>query len=328
MKASPVDHSTWLTLARAFIKVEKYDSALIALNTCPVAPSVEADPIRVVPTTKIWLPYKEAASMDEVGNVSNEDSILERLKGSRLRGAIRQAYDVLVELVEATGWDNLLKLRSKIFLMEEEYRAQRSGGGGGGDRRGSDASEMEQIPLDDDQSTIPQKGGKRLCERWLDTLFMALFDDMRVYTIYRGELQHFRGEGMPYQRTAREWLILGALCRRLGHGEEAKEAYRQCVDVAFSSDAWLALLEGYVEEGRLGHALMAASKLLQHQGDHYQTHIYPSPVGKAILRMVRVHGAERIKTQMLALNLGGPSDSLMQKYLDLVTSQKTIGHDY
>lgn len=118
-------------------------------------------------------------------------------------------------------------------------------------------------------TTLPVK--KRLCERWLNNLFMILFEDMRVYTIYRGELAHFRAENMPYQRTAREWLVLGTLCRRLGYLDEAKEALRQCVEKAFCADAWLSLLEIYSTEGRLAHALTAAAKLLVYEAGHYIT---------------------------------------------------------
>ncbi|PJF16956.1 S family protein [Paramicrosporidium saccamoebae] len=308
-----------MTLARALIKMEKYEAALIAMNTCPVAPNPEPEAIRILPTTKPWIPRKNRSLQDEVSQSPSEDSILERLKGSRLRGALKQAYDVLVELVAATGWDDLLKLRSRIFLMEEEYRAQRT------DRRPSDVSEMEQIPLDDHP---PPKTGKRLCERWLDQLFMVLFDDMRVYTIYRGEVQHFRGENMPYQRTAREWLILGTLCRRLAHFEEAKEAYRQCVETAFCEEAWQALLEMYTDEGRLAHALTAVTKLLLHQAGHYQTAIYPNVVGRQIFKMIRMHGVERIRTTMMTLNMGAQVDALLQKYLEMVAAQKCLGHDY
>lgn len=246
-----------------------------------------------------------------LGPSPSPDGVLEKLKGASLRGATAKAYEVLVELVNSVSWDGLLQIRSNIFLMEEEYRAARHTLSSTSPLSFKDAngvpvpegaaketqstspvlSDLQDVPLDD---APPQSQGttststfaaqlkplvksqrsvkeKRLCERWLDNLFMILFEDMRVYTIYRGELAHFSTTNTPYTRNPREWHILGNLCRRLAHMEDAKEAYRSCVEAGFSWDAWLALLEMYVEEGRIGHAITAAVKLLQYEAGHFVT---------------------------------------------------------
>src|SRR5947207_15737554 len=78
---------------------------------------------------------------------------------------------------------------------------------------------------------------KRLCERWLDNLFMVLYEDLRVYTIWRSEMAQFRQQSVPYQKSAEEWEILGELAERLYHREEAAEAYEACLSIRFSPKA-------------------------------------------------------------------------------------------
>lgn len=60
-------------------------------------------------------------------------------------------------------------------------------------------------------------GNKRLCERWLDNLFMVLYEDLRVYTFWRTEAAHYRSQQMPYRKTGTEWELLGDLALRLWH---------------------------------------------------------------------------------------------------------------
>jgi len=78
---------------------------------------------------------------------------------------------------------------------------------------------------------------KRLCERWLDNLFMVLYEDLRVYTIWRTEMAQYRQQQLLYKKSAEEWEILGELAERLHHAEEAVEAYDNCLQMKFSPKA-------------------------------------------------------------------------------------------
>ena len=135
---------------------------------------------------------------------------------------------------------------------------------------------------------------KRLCERWLDNLFMVLYEvrpaaasdvlhiregfidtssgsvqDLRVYTIWRAEISHFKSQHMPYRKTGTEWEILGDLAQRLHHRDEAKDAYQRCLEQKFSAKAWLKLLEYYTDEGDVQRALNAAIRLATYQHRWY-----------------------------------------------------------
>ncbi len=54
------------------------------------------------------------------------DVALLRLPAPSLRGTFAKAYSLLTRLVAKIGWDELLKCRSSVFVMEEEYRMQKA----------------------------------------------------------------------------------------------------------------------------------------------------------------------------------------------------------
>jgi hypothetical protein len=56
------------------------------------------------------------------------DPALQRLPAPGLRGTWARAYALLTRLVSQIGWDELLKSRSSVFVMEEEYRMQKAQG--------------------------------------------------------------------------------------------------------------------------------------------------------------------------------------------------------
>lgn len=54
------------------------------------------------------------------------DVALLRLPAPSLRGTFSKAYALLTRLVSQIGWDELLRTRSSVFVMEEEYRQQKA----------------------------------------------------------------------------------------------------------------------------------------------------------------------------------------------------------
>ncbi len=57
---------------------------------------------------------------------SQADIALLRLPAPSLRGTFAKAYGLLTRLVSQIGWDDLLKTRSAVFVMEEEYRKHKT----------------------------------------------------------------------------------------------------------------------------------------------------------------------------------------------------------
>lgn len=151
-------------------------------------------------------------------------------------------------------WDELLRCRSEVFVMEEEYRKHKAKE----DHRKSTvvrsseeatklSQKLEDTTLEETKAELSKPanvekpkqvadeskeatgeaeqqsevnisfGNKRLCERWLDNLFMVLYEDLRVYTFWRAEDAHYRAQQTAYRKTGTEWELLGDLALRLWH---------------------------------------------------------------------------------------------------------------
>lgn len=123
----------------------------------------ERDLHRMPTPAKSHLPMKDfirdSGILDEEGNSAHSndaDVALLRLPAPSLRGTFAKAYGLLAKLVSQIGWDELLKCRSQVFVMEEEYRMQKANdgpdspslphanGNGGGPNTGEDDEEEKE----------------------------------------------------------------------------------------------------------------------------------------------------------------------------------------
>jgi Chs5-Arf1p-binding protein BUD7/BCH1 len=80
--------------------------------------------------SRTHLPIKQYIADSQVlegdGIEEDTDAALARLPAPALRGTFAKAYELLCRLVSEIGWDELLKTRSTVFVMEEEYRNQKA----------------------------------------------------------------------------------------------------------------------------------------------------------------------------------------------------------
>lgn len=113
-------------------------------------PSTTAKPVEPMPVCLYspaqWSPYglemqdpphpdpsKMPFLPPQANNEIHPDLI--RLPSLTLRGTFLKAYSLLVQIVRKVGWDELLRGRSSVFVMEEEYRAARARGEGDGKKK-------------------------------------------------------------------------------------------------------------------------------------------------------------------------------------------------
>lgn len=310
--SAPSEFGTWARLAEIYVALEQWDLALLTLNSCPMFTYQDKDAPRLPEPSRVVLPMSPETVCDEIddaGPMHDDDAVhptLRRLSAANYRGTFYKAYMLLTEITKKIGWDQLLKIRSQVFVMEEEYRHEKQAVGstsrnastvalrgtdtpqpnGNGDanedaeaedaedsqpngepsssasldpdvskpstsitvRSGSDTPQP-QPPADPSHIQYTQFQHKRLCERWLDNLFMVLYEDLRIYTIWRTESSQYRQQQLTYKKTAEEWEILGALAERLHHKEEALEAWQSCLGMKFSPKAMRGLLGQYEVRG-------------------------------------------------------------------------------
>ncbi|KAK9900039.1 chaps-domain-containing protein [Cystobasidium minutum MCA 4210] len=459
VNCAPSEFVTWSKLTEVNIELKEYDAALLALNSCPMFTYNERDMHRMPTPSRTHLPVKQFITESGVlpadsGDPSNAehdqaDIALMRLPAPNLKGTWKKAYDLLTQTVAHVGWDELLRTRSEVFVMEEEYRMQKqmqdgvpivegeeTNGSSHPDNGADDYASTHALrsstteshrpqspsalsqskqrthtngsisPADDpqkqlerspeppsspipeirisehnedsdeanadvdnelkssmngpapgvdkpatshvseahdahtdeiakeagatadsqnnEQASTPQdqnKQGavrpslmnKRLCERWLDNLFMVLYEDLRVYTIWRSEIAHYKSQHLPYRKTPTEWEILGDLAQRLHHRDEAKDAYQRCIEQTvasgtsrFPAKVWQKLLEYYVDEGDVQKSLNAIIRLATYQHRWYQEMAYPTAVARQLYRLIQREGVSKVSYSLVSMNVPQP----------------------
>ncbi|PFH45883.1 hypothetical protein AMATHDRAFT_70984 [Amanita thiersii Skay4041] len=433
VNCAPSEFVTWEKLTELYIELGQYESALLTLNSCPMFTFNGRDAHRTLTSSRVHLPFHR-----QIGEILPErhkteddeaDPALQRLPAPGLRGTWARAYSLLTRLVSQIGWDELLKTRSSVFVMEEEYRMQKvqseikrvnpgadtnghqskhsdtSGvviyedgtartsvddnasiravaprSPGGEDPSGSmlnviniptiristesDRAREEEAkspPVEDQTEDSKQNGvhhgntlekpvqaaagesdsadaneaepfsfsNKRLCERWLDNLFMVLYEDLRVWTIFRAEVAHFKTQHIAYRKTAYEWEILGDLGLRLHHREEAKEAYQRCLDTPrYSPKPWLKLMEMYADEGDIQRSIQTAIRVAAYQYADYTEMTYPTQIARCFFKLGQLHGHAKISFTLLSMGLPEPIMKIMNSYLQYGQTFKVEGYDF
>ncbi|KAF8480419.1 Chs5p-Arf1p-binding proteins-domain-containing protein [Russula ochroleuca] len=427
VNCAPSEFVTWEKLTDIYIDLREYESALLTLNSCPMFTFNGRDAHRILTASRLHLPVNVAVAEilpeREKTDDDEADSALQRLPAPGLRGTWARAYALLTRLVSQIGWDELLKTRSAVFVMEEEYRMQKAQvditavsreetladddastkgvlTSPSENREYSPASSTVQSPsqthVGETESVIPtiristesareeslraekaaatakanglenangdpaveglqqpaqaaagdgdgeskdatQKSGqesfsfsnKRLCERWLDNLFMVLYEDLRVWTIFRAEIAHFKTQHVAYRKTGLEWEILGDLGLRLHHKEEAKEAYQRALDTPrYSIKPWAKLLDMYADEGDLTRTLQVAIRVAAYQNGEYSELAYPTQIARWLFKLEQVHGHAKIWNTLLSMGLPEPILHIMQEYLQYGQRFKVEGSDF
>ncbi|KAF8632180.1 hypothetical protein AX17_004920 [Amanita inopinata Kibby_2008] len=434
VNCAPSEFVTWEKLTELYIDLSQYESALLTLNSCPMFTFNGRDAHRTLPSSRVHLPFQR-----QIGEILPEkhkteddeaDPALQRLPAPGLRGTWARAYSLLTRLVSQIGWDELLKTRSSVFVMEEEYRMQKAQNemkraivnANGHQPTESDVSQiviyedgtirpsveddasiravMSPSPGDDpnnsslninsniptiristesdrareaeENNTVESTGepkpngvrngdtlekpvqaaageadqgdgekppapspepfsfsNKRLCERWLDNLFMVLYEDLRVWTIFRAEVAHFKTQHLAYRKTGYEWEILGDLGQRLHHREEAKEAYQRCLDTPrYSSKPWLKLMETYAEEGDIQRSIQTAIRVAAYQYADYTELTYPTQIARCFFKLGQIHGHAKIAFTLLSMGLPEAIMKIMNSYLQYGKTFKVEGYDF
>lgn len=323
--AAPSEFGTWARLAEVYVAQEQWDLALLTLNSCPMFTYQDKDAPRLPEPMRISLPLAPETLCDEIddaGATSEVDMVhptLRRLAAGNYKGTFHKAYLLLTQVTKRIGWDQLLKIRSQVFVMEEEYRHEKQAAppsrnastvairgtdtpqpnGHGEAESTSEPSEapadgeptaasshldpdvskpdhtitvrsatdtpLPQPPTDPSHQSYTQFQHKRLCERWLDNLFMVLYEDLRIYTIWRTEASQYKQQQLAYKKNPEEWEILGDLAERLHHPDEAIEAWQSCLSTRFSPKAMRGMLSLYERHGDTRGMLGALIRLIAWQ---------------------------------------------------------------
>ncbi|KAF3921177.1 hypothetical protein ABW21_db0202366 [Orbilia brochopaga] len=384
VNSAPSEFTTWAKLAEIYIALEQYEMALLTLNSCPMFTYQERDFPRMPQPVKMHLPILQDSVIDE--SLDEYDVKPDPLPAASLKGTFAKAYSLLTEIVAQVGWDTLLKCRSNVFVMEEEYRHEKNasnatnasttalrGDSVDGERTPEDgekektngsaekasgedavtngvaslsisAATEEVSPIekpgqsgesaptsvgneggDDDEKNYTQFQNKRLCERWLDNLFMVLYEDLRVYTIWRGEIQKQKMKNLPVEKSASDWEIHGELAERLHHNDEAIEAHRNCLNIRFSSKAFRGLLAAQEKAKDVRGALNSIIRLTAWNYRWY-SEFSPSLLN-SVRRLIAEEGAIKFRNVVQSTNLPQPALDLTYHYSELCVAFRSSGSE-
>ena len=129
--AAPTEFSTWARLAQVYVAMEDWDNALTILNSCPMFTYQDKDTPIMPEPKEVHLPTLPETRLDEIDSEPESryseqvDPSLLNLRAATYRGTFKQAYNILTEMTAKIGWDQLLKIRSNVFVMEDEYRTEK-----------------------------------------------------------------------------------------------------------------------------------------------------------------------------------------------------------
>lgn len=170
-------------------------------------------------------------------------------------------------------------------------------------------------------SGLDQKG-KRMCERWLDQLFLSLYEDLKAYHRWVAE-ESATDSLVPRMRA--DWLRLAECCSRLNYNEDAAKAWRACVNVEWDLRAWMALLRQFLTSENLQDCLVSINYILRHYERFYgqQPPIHPE-VTRALYKLVGMFGLSKVRSHLASIN--GAHSSINTILLDTVV-WRTPGYD-
>lgn len=369
VNAAPSEYEPWAQLAEVYIKRGDYEQALLTINSCPMFSFRDIDNVRTPEPAKLHYPLPQDGVIEDlwtvdlsVGNEVEDPSLI-RLPAPTLKSTFARAYDLLTEIVARVGWDALLKYRSDVFVMEVEYHKDRSeeqvatsngnkedgkeddkedgqqsdATGGAADGSAKDTNSLAEgvsKNLKSPGAASSQEDhvkNKRLCERWLDNLFMVLYDDLRVYTVWRTEMVHYQSQQLSYEKSSMEWEILGLAADRLRHHDEALQAYRRALEIKFSPRVTWKLLDHYAPADepvpRNGPAALECIVKLTAWNHRWYTEFSPK-LDIVLQKLVQAEGLVKIRSSIDAQYSPQSIVQLMEEKLKRVEEYKWEGYDY
>lgn len=494
----------WELLTNLYIDLDEIESALQALNSCPMFNNRKKDvnPKNFITPYKQYIPYNydiptvfdtESRILEDlyeyktpllVKDMEDVNKNFKKLVGSKLTGTFKSAYHILIRILNKIGWDNLLQFRSKVFVMEEEYKLNVQFRGPGTDKKekeedknaklnnasgrnhikensndeteiptevsvngndnlskedateltimetseeiaeeeeiknkkmanknsnenkiriegntirisdekedmedkevfiskdsefeneiikcpsrmkdsenddsdeildrnkikinmssddedngiqivvNSEESEKEEAikeknmkkreansrPVEKQNQVNAKKGpkhlprthsynittsSKRLCERWLDSMFMVVYEDLRIFSLYQIETkQPYLVKSFTFFQSAKEWELYGDLALRLGYKNEALDSFIRSFNKEYSVNCLKKILVLHTEFNEVEAALNIINQLVIVKEFKYEKYLYPNEITVSLLKLINKFGIEKV--QNVATNM-------------------------
>lgn len=240
VRMNPTSWKCWLLLVRGLIGTNQYARALHLLNSIPNCEDFTEQPTSTEVSnglqSGVFFPEKQTLNRAQpTGKGEAVEDFLLSNSSYFLRKKdkfITESYALLCLFYHQLGWDSLLQVRSEVFAMLDE----------------------------------PANVGQKLvCEQWLDELFLVLYEDIKIYTVWKAEATCFRERNLEYTRNVKEWEILGTIAGNLRQPEEAIYAFQSSLEQQFSIQIARKLALLFLEQERQVNFLLLIARIIEYQ---------------------------------------------------------------
>lgn len=307
----PSEFLCWKNLIIIYILQKDLKNALLALNSSPMYTNKRKDIYAALKPKNFEFPFPLEGKIENVwkdceafGCISGIGGIVEfspnteidktskyRLRvyeETKLNCTFKEAYDLLAIMTKQCGWGDLLKIRSEIFVMEDEYnevvkseqqrensnskleKKQETNGsvqanGSNGPNGSTDSQQQQQLlgpNIENDLDEISRKKltelknastlsladisnrfkSKRLSEKWLDSLFLIFYENLKNVLIYQNDLV----SKPDVQFCPLEWELIGEECFKVHFYAEGLVPFDTCLNQRFSIYACYKLLNHFL----------------------------------------------------------------------------------
>ncbi|KAG0672733.1 hypothetical protein C6P42_003160 [Pichia californica] len=273
----PSEFLCWKNLIKIYIMKKDLKNALLALNSSPMYSNKRKDIYSALKPKgfefpfpldgkieNIWKDCELSGCISGIGGIvefSNNNEIektnkyrLRVYEETKLNCTFKEAYDLLALMIKQSGWGELLKIRSKIFVMEDEYNEIIKNEQ---EKENNSISEKEEVVENNKKKLIELKNSstlslsnisnkfksKRLSEKWLDSLFLILYENVKNVLIYQNDL--ISKPDITF--NALEWELIGEECFKIHFYEEGLIPFDTCLNKRFSIFACYKILRYFIE---------------------------------------------------------------------------------
>lgn len=154
---------------------------------------------------------------------------------------------------------------------------------------------------------------------------MVLYEDLRIYTIWRTEMAQYRAQSLQYKKSPEEWELLGSLAERLHHRDEAVEAYRACLAKRFSPKALSGILQDFEKDKNTRDTVASVIRLITWQYRWYSE--FSPELLYAIRTLIEDEGAVKVRSIIQATSLPQNVLDLTHQYAALCAAFRSSGTD-
>lgn len=154
---------------------------------------------------------------------------------------------------------------------------------------------------------------------------MVLYEDLRVYTIWRTQMAQYRAQQIQYKKSAEEWEILGCLAERLRHTDEAIEAYKACLFLRFSPKALSGILRVFEQQGNTRDTVASVIRLVTWQYRWYSE--FSPELLRVIRTLIEEEGAVKVRSIIQATSMPQNVLDLTHHYAALCATFRSNGSD-